>query len=99
MSSNSNEPQLAQGGETDHGIQLPAERAQLVHDVMELFCSRPTLEILKKWWHPDAVFEDPIAIAKGFDQISHQWFGMPKAFPESKTLAWKVTKNEDRLIE
>ncbi|KAK4052595.1 hypothetical protein OIO90_004223 [Microbotryomycetes sp. JL221] len=98
-SSNKNEPQLAVGGETDHGIELPADRAQLVHDVRELFCSRPTLEILKKWWAPDAVFEDPIAIAKGYDQYSAQWFGMPKAFPKSETLAWKVTRNEPSLIE
>ncbi|KAK4046345.1 hypothetical protein OIV83_006126 [Microbotryomycetes sp. JL201] len=99
MSSTSNESKLAQGGETDHGIQLPQERAQLVQHVMDLFSSRPSLESLKKWWSPNAVFEDPIAIAKGFDQIAHQWFGMPKAFPESKTLAWKVTKNEESVIE
>lgn len=63
-------PQLADGGETDHGLPLQGKRAQLVQDVMALFQSKPTLEIFQRGWRQDAVFEDPIAIATGFKQYA-----------------------------
>jgi hypothetical protein len=66
----SNPPQLATGGESDHGIPLEGKRAQLVQDVMALFQSKPTLEIFKRGWREDAIFEDPIAIATGFKQYA-----------------------------
>lgn len=76
------------------GGELPADPPST-----QLFCSQPSLEILQRGWREDAVFEDPIAIAVGFKQYAAQWFGMPKAFPQSETVAWKVTKNEPGLIE
>ncbi|KAM0753778.1 hypothetical protein T439DRAFT_322669 [Meredithblackwellia eburnea MCA 4105] len=91
--------QLAKGGETDHGIPLEGRRKMLVEDSLSLFQCKPSLEIFKRGWRENAVFADPLAIAQGFKQYSAQWFGMPKAFPESETLAWKVTKSEPGLIE
>ncbi|KAI5481333.1 hypothetical protein MNV49_004955 [Pseudohyphozyma bogoriensis] len=93
---------LAAGGETDHGIPLDGRRKQIVDDSMALFQSKPSLDIFKRGWREDAVFEDPISLATGFKQYSasvSQWFGMPKAFPKSETLAWKVTKSEPGLLE
>jgi hypothetical protein len=41
----------------------------------QLFSSKPTVENLEKNWAKDAVFEDPIAIARGYREFSSQWFG------------------------
>ncbi|ORY74789.1 hypothetical protein BCR35DRAFT_281121 [Leucosporidium creatinivorum] len=92
-------PKLAIGGETDHGIKQEPARASLVQDVLLLFQAKVTNENLQKNWDDAAVFEDPIAIAKGREQFSAQWWGMPKALPKSETIAWKVTKDEPSLIE
>jgi len=38
-------------------VKLDGKRKQVVEDVLELFCSRPTLEIFERSWRKDAVFE------------------------------------------
>ncbi|KDE08161.1 hypothetical protein MVLG_01641 [Microbotryum lychnidis-dioicae p1A1 Lamole] len=83
----------------EHGLVLDERRAQLVKNVQDLFSSKPRLEIFEQDWKKDAVFEDPICIAKGDKEYMAQWYGMPKAFPQSETLSWKVLKNEPGLIE
>lgn len=91
---------LADGGEIEHGLQLDAQRADMVQDIISLFCSKPSREKLDKHFAPNATFEDPICIAQGlYPEIAAQWFGMPKAFPVSVTEAYTVTRNEQNLIE
>ncbi|KAL8276737.1 hypothetical protein RQP46_010846 [Phenoliferia psychrophenolica] len=97
--STSAQPELASGGETDHGIVLEGRRKMLVEDALSLFQCKANLELFKRGWREDAVFADPIALATGFKQYAAQWFGMPAAFPASETLAWKVVKSEPGLIE
>ncbi|GAA97833.1 hypothetical protein E5Q_04512 [Mixia osmundae IAM 14324] len=89
----------ASSASTDHGIPLEGKRLQLVQDAMALFGSKPSPEIFKRSWTEGAIFEDPIAYCKGSAEYYPQWLGMPKAFPISETLEWKVVTNEPNLIE
>ncbi|KAG8906839.1 hypothetical protein FRB99_006014 [Tulasnella sp. 403] len=75
-------------------VKLEGTRKQVVEDVMELFCSRPTLEIFRRSWREDATFEfglkDPLSKCEGFDEYAPQWFSMPKLFPKSRTIRANV---------
>lgn len=82
-------------------VTLEGKRKQVLDDVSELFCSRPTIEIFKRSWRPDAVFEDPISKCLGYKEYAPQWFGMPKLFPKSITLSRRVissTHNPNRIM-
>jgi hypothetical protein len=78
---------LAQNGPE---VQLTENRQQLVKDSLELFSSRPNLDIFRRWWRDDATFEDPLSVAEGFKQYAAQWFAMHKAFPQSRTLEYRI---------
>ncbi|KAG0145640.1 hypothetical protein CROQUDRAFT_658431 [Cronartium quercuum f. sp. fusiforme G11] len=84
---------------SDHGLILNDQQKQIVQDSLDLFCCKPSLEILHRSWSTSAHFGDPIAYCDGFDQYAPQWFAMPKLFPKSETLKWKVVKVEPNLIE
>lgn len=76
---------------------LSADRNQLVSDIAKLFQSKPSLKRLDHF-RDDALFEDPIAFAKGRQYFAPQWYGMPKAFPQSVTKSINVTKNDANEI-
>ncbi|KAF8599909.1 hypothetical protein BDV93DRAFT_448608 [Ceratobasidium sp. AG-I] len=75
------------------GIPLEGNRRQIVEDVLNLFSSQPSLDIFHRTWRKDAVFEDPISKCFGYGEYGAQWYGMPKAFPSSRTLAYKVVSS------
>ncbi|KAG8771656.1 hypothetical protein FS842_004036 [Serendipita sp. 407] len=96
MSSSTHSPSTSNAG-----IVLEGKRKQILEDVLELFCSRPTIEIFQRSWSPDAVFEDPLSQCIGYPEYAPQWFGMPKLFPKSVTLNYKVlssTTNPNRIV-
>ncbi|PVG04231.1 hypothetical protein CPB86DRAFT_778494 [Serendipita vermifera] len=81
-------------------VVLEGKRKQVVDDVLELFRSKPTVEIFQRSWSPNAVFEDPLSKCVGYAEYAPQWFGMPKLFPKSVTLAYRVlssTHNPNRI--
>lgn len=41
-----------------------------------MYCGRTTLEILRRRWRRDAVFEDPLSKCDGFDEYAAQWFAL-----------------------
>jgi len=71
-------------------VKLDGKRRQVVEDCLELFSSRPTLEIFERSWRKDAVFEDPLSKCVGYHEYAPQWFSMPKIFPTSRTLKMNV---------
>lgn len=81
-------------------IMEPNEKtAQLVKDAQDLFSAKPSAEIFARSWDPKGIFADPIAHANGAHQYLAQWFGMPAAFSQSQTLAWKLTKQEPTEVQ
>lgn len=64
----------------------------------QLFGAKPSLEIFKRSWSPDAIFEDPIAHCRGWRQYAAQWWGM-KVFSTSVTKAWRITKDTPQEIQ
>jgi hypothetical protein len=66
-----------------------------------LYELRPTPEIFRRSWNPDAVFEDPLANAKGFREYAAQWYAMPKLFAKSETVKTRVmssTSSPNRIV-
>ncbi|KAH7107205.1 hypothetical protein BKA62DRAFT_686277 [Auriculariales sp. MPI-PUGE-AT-0066] len=79
---------------------LTPQRQQVVNDVLELFSSRPSLEIFKRSFRPEGEFEDPLSKCIGYEQFGAQWFGMPKVFPVSRNLSHRIlssTTNPNRI--
>jgi len=74
-------------------VKLEGKRRQVVEDVLELFCSRPTAEIFERSWRKDAIFEDPLSKCHGYHEYAPQWFSMPKLFPKSRTIMANVTSS------
>ncbi|KAG8724001.1 hypothetical protein FRC09_000809 [Ceratobasidium sp. 395] len=93
---------LGNGVEVQNGgMPLEGKRKQIVEDVMNLFSSQPSQDIFHRSWRVDATFEDPLSKCIGYKQYAPQWYGMPKAFPTSRTLAYKVissTENPNRIV-
>jgi hypothetical protein len=54
------------------GVDLSSQQKTLVGSVLDLFAGRPSLEKLQLWTD-EAVFEDPITIARGRKQFEPQW--------------------------
>ncbi|CAE7207903.1 unnamed protein product [Rhizoctonia solani] len=82
------------------GIPLEGRRRQVIEDVLNLFSSKPNQDIFHRTWRKDAVFEDPLSKCIGYKQYAPQWYAMPKAFPISRTLSYKVisSTNDPRRI-
>lgn len=58
---------------TAPGVDLSAQQKTLVGSVLDLFAGKPTLEKLQLW-SEEAVFEDPITVARGRKQYEPQWY-------------------------
>jgi hypothetical protein len=81
--------------------ELRHNHQRVLDDLTELYCARPTLEILESSWNKDAQFEDPLCKCKGFDEYAAQWFALPKLFIKSENISRRVmssTDNPNRLI-
>ncbi|KAG8702766.1 hypothetical protein FRC09_004553 [Ceratobasidium sp. 395] len=74
----------------DREVILEDQRKQTLDDVLELFCSHPSLEIFERSWHRDAVFEDPLTKCIGYREYAAQWFALPKLVPTSTTIQHRV---------
>ena len=57
---------------TATGVELSSEQKTLVSSVLDLFAGRPSLAKLQLW-KDDAVFSDPITVAKGRKEFEPQW--------------------------
>lgn len=68
-----------------HASRSPnANEKQLIDDILLLYQLKPC-EQAYSHYAPNAVFHDPVSIAKGLDSIKSQFNGMPKLFAESTT--------------
>ncbi|KAF6218995.1 hypothetical protein HO133_005539 [Letharia lupina] len=68
-----------------HPTRTPsASEQKLIDDVLKLYQLQPS-EQAYSHYSEDAVFHDPVSIAKGLDSIKSQFNGMPKLFAESIT--------------
>lgn len=61
----------------------------IVEEVLSLYQLKPTDKSYAHY-RPDAVFHDPVSIAKGLDSIKSQFNGMPKLFERSDTQRCEV---------
>ena len=55
----------------------------------QLFEGRPSLKHLALW-NPKGMFQDPIALAEGYDRFAAQWYGLPALFDPIKLQSHKV---------
>lgn len=63
----------------------PSQQEQkLIDDILQLYCLNPSHEVYSHYAE-DAVFHDPVSIAKGKESIMSQFNGMPKIFARSET--------------
>ncbi|KAF4576854.1 hypothetical protein EYR40_001102 [Pleurotus pulmonarius] len=84
-----------------HFLDVKADHHRVMADLRELYCCRPTIEILDRTWHKDAVFEDPWTKCHGFDEYAAQWFSLPKLYSKSETLSTRVmssTNSPNQLV-
>ncbi|TFK55270.1 hypothetical protein OE88DRAFT_1027467 [Heliocybe sulcata] len=82
-------------------MELSDQRKQVIDDLKELFCCRPTREIFDRSWREDAVFEDPLCSCKGRSEYAAQWYGLARLASKSENLAFRVissTVNPNRIV-
>ncbi|KAF2433372.1 hypothetical protein EJ08DRAFT_647417 [Tothia fuscella] len=77
---------------TASGVDLSSQQKTIVGSVLDLFAGRPSLEKLQLW-EDEAVFEDPITVARGRKQFEPQWYGLQTAFSEIERLHHEVTSS------
>ena len=85
----------------DETEQLTETKKQVLKDLKELYGCKPTPEIFARSWRKDAIFEDPLCHAVGYDEYAAQWYAMPKLFSASHTIRSRVmssTHNPNRLV-
>ncbi|PWZ00301.1 hypothetical protein BCV70DRAFT_200459 [Testicularia cyperi] len=87
------------GFESTPLIEPDSSTAQLIQDAQDLFGAKPTPQIFTRSWSPHATFADPICHANGAKQYLPQWYGMPAAFAQSTTLAWKLIRQDPDRVE
>ena len=82
-----------------HATRQPSvTEKRLIDDVLLLYQLKPC-EASYSHYSPDAVFHDPVSIAKGIDSIRSQFNGMPKVFAESVTEKCDVIAAESETPE
>ncbi|KAL0949088.1 hypothetical protein HGRIS_009179 [Hohenbuehelia grisea] len=82
-------------------VDLKADHHRILADLKELYCCKPTVELLERSWHKDAIFEDPWAKCKGYSEYAAMWFALPKLFSKSETLSTRVmtsTVNPNQIM-
>ena len=73
-------------------VKLSDQQKTLIGCVLDLMAGRPSLAKLQLW-KDDAVFEDPITVARGRKQFEPQWYGLQTAFSEIERLHHEVTSS------
>ncbi|KAK4616101.1 hypothetical protein CLAFUW4_09984 [Fulvia fulva] len=71
------------------GRQPSAGEQTIIDEVLSLYQLKPTDKSYSHY-RSDAVFHDPVSIAKGLESIKSQFNGMPKLFSESTTQKCEV---------
>jgi len=71
------------------GVSLSPSQKLAVGSVLDLFEGRPSLKHLALW-NPKGTFQDPIALAEGYDRFAAQWYGLPALFDPIKLQSHKV---------
>ena len=69
--------------------QASPQEQTIIDDVLSLYQLHPTDKSYSHY-RSDAVFHDPVSIAKGLDSIKSQFNGMPKLFERSDTQKCEV---------
>ncbi|KAI9892518.1 MAG: hypothetical protein M1814_001475 [Vezdaea aestivalis] len=77
---------------TASGVELTAQQKLFTGSVLDLFAGKATLEKLRLW-KDDAIFEDPITVAKGRAEFEPQWYGLKTAFSSIQPLKQLVTSS------
>ena len=68
-----------------HATRQPnAQEQQIIDDILCLYQLKPSHQAYSHYAE-NAVFHDPVSIARGLDSIKSQFNGMPKLFAESIT--------------
>jgi hypothetical protein len=75
--------------QTAPSVSLDSTQQTLVGSVLDLFAGKPSLSKLQLW-SDDAVFEDPLTVAKGRKQYEAQWYGLVAAFSEIEPIQHSV---------
>ncbi len=75
-----------------------AEDKQVILDILSNYQCHPS-EQSYSHYHRDAVFADPVSIAKGLDCIKSQFNGMPKIFSRSDTQELEILETGSTKIK
>jgi hypothetical protein len=79
------------------GVSLNPQQKVAVGSVLDLFEGRPSLKHLALW-NPDGTFQDPIALAQGYDRFAAQWYGLPALFDPITILSHKVIDGGNPIV-
>ena len=79
-------------------LPLSKERQALVHDIIDLYSCRPTVQKVRRYT-PDCVYDDQFVYANDRYKMAGQWFALPKLFKDSKNERYQIVKNEPGLIQ
>lgn len=66
-----------------------SEEQRIIDDILKLYQLKPS-EQTYSHYAENAVFHDPVSIARGLESIKSQFNGMPKIFAESETESMSV---------
>ncbi|KAM6500741.1 hypothetical protein JOM56_003755 [Amanita muscaria] len=82
-------------------VDIKLVHQRILDDLHELYCCRPSYEILDRSWSHDAVFELPLRRCRGYKEYAALWFALSKMMSRSETLALRIMSSTDvpnRLI-
>ena len=77
--------------------QATAKEQPIIDEILSLYQCKPT-EKSYSHYRSDAVFHDPVSIAKGLESIKSQFNGMPKLFERSDTQKCEVLDTKEQAI-
>ncbi|PFH52362.1 hypothetical protein AMATHDRAFT_140239 [Amanita thiersii Skay4041] len=85
----------------DTPTDITAAHQHVLDDLHELYCCRPTPEILSHTWRIDAELENWCCKCRGYSEYAAQWFAFPKLYSHSETISMRVmssTMVPNRLV-
>lgn len=101
VSQSSEAPQRLGIAGRENNIDIKLVHQRILDDLHELYCCRPSYEILDRSWSHDAVLELPLCRCRGYKEYAAQWFALSKMMSRSETLALRIMSSTDvpnRLI-
>ncbi|KAJ2898486.1 hypothetical protein MKZ38_003875 [Zalerion maritima] len=78
------------------GVTLTPQQESVMKSVLSLFAGQASKDNLA-CWTDDAVFEDPLTMARGRAQYEAQWYGLSSAFGEIRVLGHEVCKGGNSM--